>query len=207
MKSESGLRDETRTNEIPKFGRFKELVVEVGGGGGGGGSWRRKLEAAELVVEGSGGVGGGRKRRSWWWKLEAEVRGGGVGGGSWRQRKLATASPTSKSPISLLFGLLKIYRPSPHTSGLQEILVLTRKTVAENRLSRGRASDLVAGSDNFEPKWDTVSSYCIRHRVNQLMKNDLRREEKLPERHCCRHALSKDLQQEIIDGDVEIPQD
>ncbi|KAL2547253.1 Homeodomain-like superfamily protein [Forsythia ovata] len=97
----------------------------------------------------------------------------------------------------------------------QEILVLIQgKTVAENRLSRGRASGLVAGSDNFEPKWDTVSSYCISHGANRgpvqcrkrwgslvgdfkkikeweskvrgeresywLMRNDIRKEEKLP---------------------------
>ena len=98
----------------------------------------------------------------------------------------------------------------------QEILVLIQgKMVAENRVRRGRTSGSAFGSSNqIEPKWNSVSSYCKRHGVNRGpvqcrkrwsnlagdfrkikewesqiseesesfwgMRNDLRREKKLP---------------------------
>ncbi|KAF8378072.1 hypothetical protein HHK36_029407 [Tetracentron sinense] len=97
----------------------------------------------------------------------------------------------------------------------QEILVLIQgKKVAENRVRRGRTGGSAFGSNQLEPKWASVSSYCKRHGVNRgpvqcrkrwsnlagdykkikewesqiteeaesywVMRNDLRRERKLP---------------------------
>ncbi|XP_042758138.1 trihelix transcription factor ASR3 isoform X1 [Lactuca sativa] len=97
----------------------------------------------------------------------------------------------------------------------QETLTLIEgKKVAENRGRRGRRSSSVFGSDQVEPKWDSVASYCKQHGVNRgpvqcrkrwsnmvgdfkkikawesqvkqesdsywLMRNDLRKENKLP---------------------------
>ncbi|KAL4566720.1 hypothetical protein LXL04_030843 [Taraxacum kok-saghyz] len=98
----------------------------------------------------------------------------------------------------------------------QETLTLIEgKKVAENRGRRGRrSSSSVFGSDQIEPKWDSVSSYCKQHAVNRgpvqcrkrwsnmvgdfkkikawesqlkhesesywVMRNDLRKENKLP---------------------------
>ncbi|KAJ9567896.1 hypothetical protein OSB04_003862 [Centaurea solstitialis] len=41
------------------------------------------------------------------------------------------------------------------------------KKVAENRGRRGRRSSSVFGSDQLEPKWDSVASYCRQHAVNR----------------------------------------
>ncbi|KAK2974183.1 hypothetical protein RJ640_021474 [Escallonia rubra] len=50
----------------------------------------------------------------------------------------------------------------------QETLVLTEgKRIAENRGRKGRKSSSVFGSDQLEPKWDYVSSYCRKHGVNR----------------------------------------
>ncbi|KAJ9676506.1 hypothetical protein PVL29_021835 [Vitis rotundifolia] len=97
----------------------------------------------------------------------------------------------------------------------QETFVLIQgKKIAENRVRRGRRSSSAFGSDQVEPKWDSVSSYCRRHGVNRgpvqcrkrwsnlvgdfkkiktwesevredaesfwVLRNDLRRERKLP---------------------------
>lgn len=96
----------------------------------------------------------------------------------------------------------------------QETLILIEgKKVAENRGRKGRKSSSVFGSDQLEPKWDSVSSYCKQHGVNRgpvqcrkrwsnlvgdfkkikawelhaqeaesywMMRNDLRKENKLP---------------------------
>ncbi|KAF8390747.1 hypothetical protein HHK36_025274 [Tetracentron sinense] len=97
----------------------------------------------------------------------------------------------------------------------QEILVLIQgKKVAENRVRRGRTAGSAFGSNQLEPKWASVSSYCKLHGVNRgpvqcrkrwsnlagdykkikewdcqkreetesfwVMRNDLRRERKLP---------------------------
>ncbi|KZV44072.1 hypothetical protein F511_10743 [Dorcoceras hygrometricum] len=64
----------------------------------------------------------------------------------------------------------------------QEILVLIQgKRVAENRVKRGRVSGFGLGSGQVEPKWASVASYCKRRsRLFWLMRNDLRRERKLP---------------------------
>lgn len=97
----------------------------------------------------------------------------------------------------------------------QETFVLIQgKKIAENRVRRGRRSSSAFGSDQVEPKWDSVSSYCKRHGVNRgpvqcrkrwsnlvgdfkkiktwesevreeadsfwVMRNDLRRERRLP---------------------------
>nr|XP_043608486.1 trihelix transcription factor ASR3-like isoform X2 [Erigeron canadensis] len=97
----------------------------------------------------------------------------------------------------------------------QETLTLIEgKKIAENRGRRGRRSSSVFGSDQIEPKWDSVASYCKQHAVNRgpvqcrkrwsnivgdfkkikawesqvkhesdsywVMRNDLRKENKLP---------------------------
>ncbi|KAA8542052.1 hypothetical protein F0562_023204 [Nyssa sinensis] len=97
----------------------------------------------------------------------------------------------------------------------QETLVLIEgKKVAENRSGRSRKCGSVFGSDQLEPKWDSVSSYCKQRGVNRgpvqcrkrwsnlvgdfkkiktwesqikeeaesfwMMRNDLKREKKLP---------------------------
>ncbi|XP_024976331.1 trihelix transcription factor ASR3-like [Cynara cardunculus var. scolymus] len=50
----------------------------------------------------------------------------------------------------------------------QETLTLIEgKKVAENRGRRGRRSSSVFGSDQLEPKWDSVASYCKQHAVNR----------------------------------------
>ncbi|MFS7940290.1 putative transcription factor MYB family [Helianthus anomalus] len=50
----------------------------------------------------------------------------------------------------------------------QETLTLIEgKKVAENRGRRGRRSSSVFGSDQVEPKWDSVSSYCKQRAVNR----------------------------------------
>ncbi|CAK9177490.1 unnamed protein product [Ilex paraguariensis] len=50
----------------------------------------------------------------------------------------------------------------------QETMVLIQgKKIAENRGQKGRRSSSVLGVDKFEPKWDTVSSYCKQHGVNR----------------------------------------
>nr|XP_017256610.1 PREDICTED: trihelix transcription factor ASR3-like [Daucus carota subsp. sativus] len=50
----------------------------------------------------------------------------------------------------------------------QETLILIEgKKAAENRDRKGRRSSSVFGSDQLEPKWDSVSSYCKQHGVNR----------------------------------------
>ncbi|KAI3673647.1 hypothetical protein L6452_39771 [Arctium lappa] len=50
----------------------------------------------------------------------------------------------------------------------QETLTLIEgKKVAENRGRRGRRTSSVFGSDQLEPKWDSVASYCKQHAVNR----------------------------------------
>ena len=50
----------------------------------------------------------------------------------------------------------------------QETFVLIQgKKIAENRVRRGRRSSSAFGSDQVEPKWDSVSSYCRRHGVDR----------------------------------------
>ncbi|XP_074348551.1 trihelix transcription factor ASR3-like [Apium graveolens] len=50
----------------------------------------------------------------------------------------------------------------------QETLILIEgKKAAENRDRKGRRSSSVFGSDQLEPKWDSVSSYCKKHGVNR----------------------------------------
>lgn len=50
----------------------------------------------------------------------------------------------------------------------QETLVLIEgKKLAEERGRKGRRSSYVFGSEQVEPKWDSVSSHCRRHGVNR----------------------------------------
>ncbi|KAI3686336.1 hypothetical protein L1987_80010 [Smallanthus sonchifolius] len=50
----------------------------------------------------------------------------------------------------------------------QETLTLIEgKKAAENRGRRGRRTSSVFGSDQVEPKWDSVASYCRQHAVNR----------------------------------------
>ncbi|KAG5230408.1 trihelix transcription factor [Salix suchowensis] len=76
----------------------------------------------------------------------------------------------------------------------QETFVLIEgKRGVENQFQRSRRSNSALGSDQIESKWDSVSSYCTQHgiktwesqRMNEaesfwMMRNELRRERKLP---------------------------
>ncbi|KAG2285666.1 hypothetical protein Bca52824_045270 [Brassica carinata] len=104
----------------------------------------------------------------------------------------------------------------------QEILVLIQgKRVAENRVRRGRAAGMALGSGQMEPKWASVSPVQCRKRWSNLagdykkikewesqvkeetesywvMRNDVRRERKLP------GFFDKEVY-DVVDGGVVPP--
>ncbi|KAK1407138.1 hypothetical protein QVD17_38749 [Tagetes erecta] len=55
----------------------------------------------------------------------------------------------------------------PRWTRQETFTLIEGKKVAENRGRRGRKSSSVIGSDQVEPKWDSVSSYCKQRAVNR----------------------------------------
>ncbi|XP_051119638.1 trihelix transcription factor ASR3-like [Andrographis paniculata] len=55
----------------------------------------------------------------------------------------------------------------PRWSRQETLVLIEGKRVAEEKGKRGRRSSYVSGSNQVEPKWDYVSSYCRRHGVNR----------------------------------------
>ncbi|KAL8243536.1 hypothetical protein R6Q59_009794 [Mikania micrantha] len=55
----------------------------------------------------------------------------------------------------------------PRWTQHETLTLIEGKKVAENRGRRGRRSSLVLGSDQIEPKWDSVASYCKQQAVNR----------------------------------------
>ncbi|KAL5791592.1 hypothetical protein ACOSP7_000186 [Xanthoceras sorbifolium] len=102
----------------------------------------------------------------------------------------------------------------PRWTRQETIILIQGKKAVENRIRGGRKSTLAFGSEQNEPKWDSVASYCKQHGVNRepvqcrkrwsnllvdfrkiktwesqvkeevesfwIMRNDLRKEMKLP---------------------------
>ncbi|KAL8215849.1 hypothetical protein R6Q57_022686 [Mikania cordata] len=55
----------------------------------------------------------------------------------------------------------------PRWTRHETLTLIEGKKVAENRGRRGRRASLVLGSDQIEPKWDSVASYCKQQAVNR----------------------------------------
>ncbi|XP_021673370.2 trihelix transcription factor ASR3-like [Hevea brasiliensis] len=55
----------------------------------------------------------------------------------------------------------------PRWSKEETFVLIEGKKVVENRVCRGRRSTSALGSDQIQPKWDSISSYCKQHGVNR----------------------------------------
>ncbi|KAL2539399.1 Homeodomain-like superfamily protein [Abeliophyllum distichum] len=55
----------------------------------------------------------------------------------------------------------------PRWTRQETLFLIEGKKIAEDRGLKGRRSSSVFGSDQYEPKWDSVSSYCRQYGVNR----------------------------------------
>ncbi|XP_071703918.1 trihelix transcription factor ASR3-like [Rutidosis leptorrhynchoides] len=144
---------------------------------------------------------------------ETEVSDNGGGGGGTPIKELIDGQKPPPLAVDVADEKSKSPR-HPRWTRQETLTLIEGKKVAENRGRRGRRSSSVFGTDQVEPKWDSVSSYCKQRAVNRgpvqcrkrwsnmvgdfkkiqawesqvkqecdsywLMRNDLRRENKLP---------------------------
>ncbi|GAV60193.1 Myb_DNA-bind_4 domain-containing protein [Cephalotus follicularis] len=55
----------------------------------------------------------------------------------------------------------------PSWTSQETLILINAKKVVENRIKGGCRSNSPMTTEQIEPKWDSISSYCKQHRVNQ----------------------------------------